>query len=304
MVHAFIVNPKCAPKGYSAWLREELSQVPGLNYYVLTSREAGYEKELVRIVERTFEGEALRFYCCGGSGTARNIVDAFSDINREELAIIPLGRVDYLRGFGDISRFMDVHELIDGEIMHVDYLKSNHGVALNTMSVGLDTSSLRAGDSLRGFRAFGKKVPEIMSAVYATLFGSNFQYDIHVNDNHIIQRCSQVSLSNIPVLGGNLVYSTDKDITDGYGTCLITPALSIGQKILLRIKLLKKEANIQHGDYGINILKASAMHIRRSNGAPFWMNLDGELVSEVDWDIEVVYQGLRLVVPKRKYYEK
>ena len=39
--------------------------------------------------------------------------------------------------------FYDIDALIDGDVVNIDYIKTNHGVALNTFSLGLDSLQIR-----------------------------------------------------------------------------------------------------------------------------------------------------------------
>ena len=79
--HIFIVNPYSGGQTFTDELRKQLDEIEGLNYYIFTTRYPGHEKELVKQILNMFEGEKLRFYCCGGSGTMRNIMNGFDDIS-------------------------------------------------------------------------------------------------------------------------------------------------------------------------------------------------------------------------------
>ena len=128
MVHVFIVNPEHTAPDFYNELRDRLSRIPDLTYYVFTTGVAGDETELARTVESIFEGEQLRIYSCGNTTSARNILDGLSDIGRVELAIVPYKQVQYLSAISDIDRFKDIESLIEGRVIHVDYLRTNHEI--------------------------------------------------------------------------------------------------------------------------------------------------------------------------------
>ena len=89
MTHIFIINPFAGHQTFADDLRTKLAKVKNLDYFVFNTRYKGYETELVRKILHIFEGEKLRFYCCGGSGTMRNMLNGFSnvlnDLNREDV---------------------------------------------------------------------------------------------------------------------------------------------------------------------------------------------------------------------------
>ena len=121
MIHIFIVNPYAGEQTFADDLRAKLESIENLNYFVFNTRYAGYEKELVKKAYKIFEGEELRFYCCGGSGTMHNMLQGFDDLSKAEVAFYPCGLTnDYLKVFGkDMERFYDIEELINGEIMEI-----------------------------------------------------------------------------------------------------------------------------------------------------------------------------------------
>ena len=79
MIHIFIVNSNAGNKEFANGLRVELSHIEDIEYYVFDVRYAGYEVELLHKVQHIFEDEKLRIYCCGGSGTLRNVINGIED---------------------------------------------------------------------------------------------------------------------------------------------------------------------------------------------------------------------------------
>ena len=113
MTHIFIINPFAGHQTFADDLRTKLAKVKNLDYFVFNTRYKGYETELVRKILHIFEGEKLRFYCCGGSGTMRNMLNGFDSLDDVEVAFFPCGLTnDFLKNFGkDESRFHNIEEL-------------------------------------------------------------------------------------------------------------------------------------------------------------------------------------------------
>ena len=110
MIHIFIVNPYAGKGAFADDLRLKLSRIEGLNYFVFSTRYKGHETELVKEIQDIFENEKLRFYCCGGSGTMRNMLNGFEKLDDAEIAFFPCGLTnDFLKMFDkDEARFHDI----------------------------------------------------------------------------------------------------------------------------------------------------------------------------------------------------
>ena len=73
MVHVFIINPVYTEQGYAEALRDRLSRIPDLTYYVFTTGAAGDEKRLASTIEDIFEGEKHHPYTEGLFGSIPSI---------------------------------------------------------------------------------------------------------------------------------------------------------------------------------------------------------------------------------------
>ena len=157
MTHIFIVNPYAGEKTFADDLRRKLKEIKNLKYFVFNTKRAGDEEALVRRILHIFQDEELRFYCCGGSGTMRNMLNGFDDLEKAEIAFFPCGLTnDFLKVFGENeARFHQIEELIEGDVIQVDYIRTNHGVALNQFSTGLDSSHAIKFEEYRSLAALG-----------------------------------------------------------------------------------------------------------------------------------------------------
>ena len=86
MVHIFLINPYAGKRTFADGLRKKLKEIPDFNYFVFNIGHAGEEAELVRKIRNIFDDEKLRFYCCGGSGTMRNMLNGFDNFDNVEIA--------------------------------------------------------------------------------------------------------------------------------------------------------------------------------------------------------------------------
>lgn len=299
MIHIFIINPFAGEKNFADNLRSKLEEIPNLNYFVFNTRYRGYEAELVRKVRRMFEGEELRFYCCGGSGTMRNILNGFDDISKAEVAFFPCGLTnDFLKMFGDDElRFSNIEELINGDVIKVDYIKTNHGISLNTLSTGLDSNCVMKMNDFRILRYLGSAMPYTLATLYSIFVSKTLEYDIKFDNESIKAKFAEIFVGNGCVFGGNMFFAENTCVNDGKAILRLVgnkrgfPLLPILLAITGR-KFDKHEKIMLCRDF-------SKISFCRSDGEAFTINQDGDLIKDVFYcEAEIVRKGLSFVVPK------
>ena len=299
MTHIFIVNPNAGNKTFADDIRRKLSDIKGLNYFVFNTRYAGNEIEIIKDIQKIFENEKLRFYCCGGSGTMRNMLNGFDNLDEAEVAFFPCGLTnDFLKVFGkEQERFHNITELIYGDVVDIDYIKSNHGVMLNTFSVGYDSTCVHKYDEYRGLKIFGDNIPYTLSVIYSLFLSKSNQYEIEIDGRYYEGEISEIIFSNGMSFGGNMALFPGANITDGKGTFRMFFSKS-GFNAIPYFKAMQ-EGNFKILDESSVYGNFEKIRIRRKDRMPFVMNQDGELSKEFDeWEAEVVHKGLHFVVPK------
>lgn len=299
MTHIFIINPFAGQKTFADNLRTKLAEIKDLNYFVFNTRYAGYETELVRKIQHIFEGEKLRFYCCGGSGTMRNMLNGFDNLAEAEVAFFPCGLTnDFLKLFGkDEERFHQIEELIYGDVIEVDYIKSNYGVSLNSLSTGLDSNCLSKMNEYRIFRFVSEEMPYNLATLYSIFVSKTQEYDITLDEKSITGRFAEIFIGNGCIFGGDMFFAEDTCANDGKaisrlvgnkrGFALLPALMSIKNKKSDRMQTLM--------DCG----ECRKVTIKRTDGTPFAINQDGDLIENVTvCEAQIVHKGLSLVVPK------
>lgn len=299
MIHIFIINPYAGKKNFANDLRSQLDSIEGLNYFVFSTRYAGYETELVKKILHIFEGERLRFYCCGGSGTMRNMLNGFDDLSRAEIAFYPCGLSnDFLKMFGDqCQRFYNIEELINGDIIKVDYIASNCGVSLNSLSTGLDSNCLEMMDCFRAARIINDDLPYTLATLYSIFVSKTEKYEVTLDDEVYKGGFAEVFIGNGCVFGGKMHFAEHTVVNDGEalfalagnrrGVSLLPTLMAVTGKKHEKVKKL------------MTCGSCSRIRIKRLDGSLFTINQDGDLQKNVNvCEARIVRQGLNLVVPK------
>lgn len=299
MLHIFIINPYAGKQKFAEGLREKLSKMNNLNYFVFNTRYAGYEKELVTRLCNIFEGDKLRFYCCGGSGTLRNVVNALGDnISKVEVAFFPCGHTnDYLKILGSQEKkFYKLENLINGKVIDVDYIKTNNGIALNSFTGGIDAIFMDDSSQNKELWELANLFANFISFIKAIFWSKFVKYHIEIEDKIYENAYIELIVGKGTTFGGVLKFAESSKVNDGLAHYIFIPYANAFKR-LKNISYMfngKIDKLYSEADYGY----CSKMKIRRQDNKSFIMNYDGELVSGTEFEMEIIKKGLKMVVPK------
>lgn len=302
MTHIFIVNPYAGNKTFANDLRKKLEEIPNLHYFIFSTRSEGDEITLVKRVLHIFENEKLRFYSCGGSGTMKNILNGLHEagvIDHTEVAFYPCGLTnDFLKVFSELdSRFEDIQELVQGDVISVDYIKTQHSIALNTVSLGFDSNVLKKLDDYRSLRLIASNLPYTLALIYSIFLTKTNQYVLTLDDTTVDCHIQELCIGNGHVLGGNLCFTENANPTDGIGSYCYVKKSSLA--ITLSVLRSMQTSNFSKLATMANLGSCHSFRVRRKDKSLFNYNCDGDLVRDVS-EIEGIFvkKGLSLVVPK------
>lgn len=302
MIHVFIVNPMAGDMQFAEALRKEISQYSDIEYYIFDTRNAGYEGELIKKIQHIFEDEKIRLYCCGGSGTLRNIVNGISNLDDIEVAFYPCGLSnDFLKVFpvDEQKRFKVLKELIKGDVIDIDYIRINGKMTgINSVSAGIDYNLITQIENLRFLNYLGTKIPHFLCLLIALIKSRTTKCEVTIGSKHYVDDFTEVYFGNGNVLGNNLYIYENPLITDGLGKYMLLR--SDARKfftIPVALKMMKRRN--RDLDYIAEYGDEQCMYIRRIDDGPINYNIDGEVVTIGGTaKIEIVKKGLHFVVPK------
>ncbi len=299
MIHIFIINNAAGKEHLADGIRQHLEKRKDIKYFAFNTVEPGEESSIAAKVAKYFDGERIRFYACGGSGTLRNMINGISDLANSEVAFFPCGLTnDFLKSFDDNeSLFHDLDKLINGTSKPLDYIKSNHGIALNSISFGIDSNMLRYMESLRVFDVFGSQAPYLLSLLTGIISAKPKKTILTVDDSESILNYSEIIITNGCVLGGNLRTTSHANVTDGKATYYLTvekPGLRLLPDLFALMKANHKK--LQHlGTLG----EGRHFELCSADGRDIVMNMDGELINGGRfWNINIVRKGINFVFPE------
>lgn len=299
MRHIFFINPYAGRNAFAANLRKELSQFDGFEYLILNIGHKGEEAELMEMIQSYFENEMIRIYCCGGSGTLQNILSCINDFSKFEVAFYPCGMTnDFLKVFdAPPAAFHDLKALIEGSTQSIDYLKTSCGIALNTVSTGFDAVFGQHLEQNRILNYLHYNIPYYLAMGYSMLYNNVLEYELELDGNRQTLASSEIILGNGHIFSGSLHLTDPANVRDGKCSYTIIPPVTFMKKIRTVMGLRSENytqilETLSHGS-------AKKVVLRQTDGLPFSINLDGELIPDVtECCVEVIEKGLNFVVPK------
>ncbi|MBO4846129.1 MAG: hypothetical protein J5525_07460 [Lachnospiraceae bacterium] len=302
MIHVFIVNPMAGKMDFAEKLRRKISEFKDIDYYIFDTRNAGYEGELINRIQHIFEDEKLRIYCCGGSGTLRNIVNDIDNLDNVEVAFLPCGLSNsFIKVFPakDQKRFKQLEELIYGDVVDLDYIRfNNKNIALNSFSMGIDSVLLEQVEKYRFINTIGNISPYMWCLPFALFKSHTTKCEVTIGEKHYVDDFTEIYFGNGNILGGNVSIYDEANVTDGLGKVVLLRSdarrfwsipivFNLMRKKFYKLKYIAEYADAQN------------IYIRRINDGPIKYNVDGEMLTFGGTvKVEMVKKGLHFVVPK------
>lgn len=161
MKHYFFVNPVAGKGNQSNELIEDIRtamQGSESEYEIILTEPNRESEAKARDIAEGLNGEAARFYACGGDGTANEIASGVIGFDGVELGIVPIGSGnDMIRNFPDAGNFMNVRSQINGKSREVDVMKfmrivggeEQTGYCLNMFNIGFDCNVVETALNLK-----------------------------------------------------------------------------------------------------------------------------------------------------------
>ncbi len=298
MVHIFLLDPYTGSEFNTARLRSVLSGVDDIEYYVFTLISDWVRSDYISRIQEIFDEDQIRFYVCGSSDTLNSFINAVSDLSQVEIAYIPASSNDsFLQIFGEkYSYFTDFDRMIHGNAVPIDYIETNHGRAMNIVSLGY-TLGFYSGSFLSRHKSidllFSRAVFLLSRMLGATRFGAQIIADTH----HVDGNVSSIYFGNGCSQGGNLFFEEEPVIIDGRGTVGYRKSEGLVKSLRYYIHLRNKDFAELKKD--TNSFLATSMKVAVKRDKKITGYLDGIPAAEdSQWEIRMVREGLRFVLPR------
>ncbi len=301
MKHIFVINP-AAGKGRTVEIIKPQIEKYCKNHDVkceMYITKKPYEAiEYVRT--RAAEGDAVRFYACGGDGTLYEVVNGAYGYDNAEVAVIPLGSGnDFVRLFGSKEQFINIPAQIEGTPILLDVIKCGKHIAINQCSMGLDAEICAKQSYFKKIPFLNGEAAYIAALLYCFFRKLNSKFTIKIDKEEAFTRTVLFCVgANSRWYGGGFMPAPLAMPDDGLLDFIIV------KKNMNRIKLLGLINEYKAGQHlsweNTTFVRGKKIHIKSET--PAAVNIDGETEYINECTFEIIEKGIRFVVPSTSTY--
>lgn len=299
MKHIFIVNTVAGKESCLDIVKEGIAKCEDvIDYEIYTPHSPEDSISYIKSYLESHE-EDVRFYACGGDGTANKVATGIMGFPNASMTVLPFGTGnDYVKYFGSGDTFRNVCKVIHGKERRVDIMKVNDKYALNSTHFGLDSVVAKAMNKLRRNVLFGKKRAYPFAVVWGFLFGMRNRCTVYadgekLNTNDILL----CTVSNGKYVGGSYFNAPNSLNDDGLlEVCLVRPVPRL--RFLGLIKYYVAGTHLDNPKFKDIVVYRQAKSVVIEAPEGFCVSIDGEIYQSEHIEIENLEKAIRFAVPE------
>lgn len=301
MKHIFILNPAAGRDHQDtlAYLTERLQAYEGrLQYELYTTTDRGDATRFVRERCAAEPQELLRFYACGGDGTANEVLHGIVGQKNASMTCYPCGSGnDYIKYYGKKEDFLDLDALIGGVETPIDIMRIDDRYSMNVVGFGFDAAVLETMEKVRRKPIIGGKNAYTTGIVKALFTAMKNDCTVFVDGEQINDgKYLLCTVANGKYVGGAFCCAPHSKNDDGLlEVCLVRPISIL--KFLKLINVYSEGTHLDDPRFAniISYRRGKSVHVVAPKGFSF--SLDGELIYKNDFTIEICPAAVRFAVP-------
>ncbi len=247
MKHVFIINPaagKSDSRQRVYQMAEALRQNHGLDVECMLTRSPGHATALTRGLAES--GSGLRFYACGGDGTANEVANGIAGFENAAMTVVPIGTGnDFLKNFGsDAAKFSDPENLWNGPTQKLDLIDCNGRACLTIACSGVDARIAKDVHKYSATPLLDGKGSYIASLLVNFLFkGIGSRWTVALDGKELdYHDFALIAVCNGRYYGGGFTPVTEARMTDGVLNTLVVKKVS-------RVRFAQFVGDYSKGDY-------------------------------------------------------
>lgn len=296
-MYNFIVNLKAGKGKTRRALRkiERFMKEHNIPYAVHDTYYPGHAIEIAHKISSTEEGGTI--IAVGGDGTFNEVLNG---VNPEEtvLGFIPAGNGnDFARVAGfSLDPLEALQDIINDKVVEVDYMligdENNQRRCLNVAGTGLDVDVL-----LRYNRSkiMHNKLQYYICLIRSLIKFKSYSISVTIDGKTSDHDCFMVAVGNGQYIGGGMRVSPNSDIYDGKLDVVIINNVPKRRIPGVLLKFLKgKHIELDFTE----VYKVEEVSL--VNNTNKYINVDGEIMSTLPFNVKVIPKGLRMYAPSSK----
>ena len=301
MKYIFIVNPHAGTEDNESIIRQAIEASDKKDECeIYITKAIGDGMEYVKKYSEENPDEEVRFIACGGDGTINEVCNGAVGNKNASVTCYPCGSGnDFVKVFGGAEKFMDIQALLNAPTQKLDLLKVGDRYSNNVVNFGFDTTVAITINKQREKTGHGGKSAYTKGIITALLTSMKNKCKVRA-DGEVLNpdgRALLCTLANGQYVGGSFKCAPRAKTDDGLiEVCLIKPISR-----LRFVKILGPYTEGKHLDDEsmkdiIVYRQAKKVEIVAPEG--FAYSLDGEVIYEDRFTVEVVEHALNFAVPE------
>ena len=308
MKHIFVYNPAAGRNSKQAIgaLQESMKRYDGeLDYEFYFTKAQRDATTYIKERCAAEPDEQLRFYACGGDGTANEVLHGIIDAPNASMTVYPCGSGnDFVKYYGGSERFLDLDALLAAKEQPIDVMRIGDRYALNVTNFGFDTTVAKTMIAVKHKKILGGKRAYTTGIVKALFTAMKNKCTVTVDGEQLNDgKMLLCTVANGKYVGGAFCCAPRSDNTDGLlEICLVKPISRFSF-----VKLLtpyKQGVHLDDPKFEKHIVyrRGKSVHVKAPEGFAF--SLDGEIVYKNDFTIEICPAAIRFALPAVKAVEE
>jgi YegS/Rv2252/BmrU family lipid kinase len=311
MKHIFILNP-AAGKGdaIKKCLPAVMTAVKSADLDYALHRTAGPREAEFYVRERCAEApsEQLRFYACGGDGTANEVMNGIYGFPNAEMTVLPVGTGnDLVRSFASVRDFYDIERLIAGVAVRMDaisYAFYDEGTgadrskfAANMCNIGFDSEAVAWAGLLKTYPLVGGVAAYFGGVGIALINKKALHLHLVFDDGEELrERALLMAIANGAYCGGGFRGVPNADPRDGILDVFI--AKDMTRRTFLSLLLKYREGKHLTDPRAKDMMLCKRCKgLRVSSLDPMHLAVDGEVFRTRSVSFRIVPNAIRFAVP-------
>ena len=301
MKYVFIINPKAGEQDVKSAIEQAVKALPeAADCELYVTKGPGDATDYVKTWREANPGEAVRFIACGGDGTLNEVINGAAGLDGVSVSVYPCGSGnDFVKVFGGAEKFKDIPALLRAETQPLDLLKVGDRWANNVVNFGFDTTVAITINAEREKTGHGNKNAYTKGVVKALLTAMKNDFTVTA-DGEVLNPAGKALLctvANGQYVGGSFRCAPKAKTDDGMiDVCLVKPISR-----LRFVKILTPYTNGEHldrEDMKDIVVYRRCKKVEVDAPAGFAYSLDGEIIYESHFTVEIVPAALQLAVPQ------
>ena len=301
MKYIFIVNPHAGAEDNEQNIRNQIAALPNAQECeIYITKAVGDATDYIKSYLEANPDEKVRFIACGGDGTVNEVFNGAVGHDNVSVSCYPCGSGnDFVKVFGGAEKFMDIAALVNAEDKKIDLLKVGDRYSNNVVNFGFDTTVAITINKQREKTGHGGKSAYTKGIVTALLTAMKNKCKVRA-DGEVLNPDGKFLLctvANGQYVGGSFKCAPRAKVDDGLiEVCLLKPISR-----LRFVKILGTYTEGKHLDdekmQDIVVYKqAKKVEVVAPEG--FAYSLDGEIIYENDFTVEVAPKAISFVIPE------